>query len=155
MSVKISRLSEYLSHSHSKMATTQLKSTKPLCHMSGTCGKRLKKCWHSMMTLQKGMRGLCYCKNYISACLIYHRVHRLTWHGGVIPEDEIWVKLGGDKGGGSFKMSFQICNVLHPNSPNNTCVFCAYEAPDNPSNLRIALERYCDQVNSLESKTWR
>ena len=26
----------------------------------------------------------------------------LTWHNGVIPEDEIWIKLGGDKGGGRF-----------------------------------------------------
>ena len=46
-------------------------------------------------------------------------MHRLTWHEGKIPADEIWVKLGGDKGGGSFKMVFQICNVEHPNSPVN------------------------------------
>ncbi len=48
-------------------------------------------------------------------------MHRLTWHGGKIPENEVWIKLGGDKGGGSFKMTFQICNVTHPNSPVNTC----------------------------------
>ncbi len=34
----------------------------------------------------------------------------------VVPENEIWIKIGGDKGGGSFKMNFQICNVLTPNS---------------------------------------
>ena len=68
-------------------------------------------------------------------------MHRLTWHSGSLPEDEIWAKLGGDKGGGTFKMNFQIVNVSHPNSPNNTCVFCVFEAPDNPANLRIALER--------------
>eukprot|EP00731_Ephydatia_muelleri_P022036 Em0014g627a len=33
---------------------------------------------------------------------------RLTWHGGFIPENEIWVKLGGDRGGGIFKATFQI-----------------------------------------------
>ncbi len=27
----------------------------------------------------------------------------LTWHDGAIPSNEIWVKLGGDKGRGSFK----------------------------------------------------
>ena len=32
----------------------------------------------------------------------------LTWHDGTIPDDEIWLKLGGDKGGGYFKMNFQI-----------------------------------------------
>ena len=50
----------------------------------------------------------------------------LTWHEGVIPEDEI--KIGGDKGGSSFKMNFQICNVVTPNSKTNTCVFCAFLA---------------------------
>lgn len=36
------------------------------------------------------------------------RAQALTWYDGHIPTDEIWVKLGGDKGGGSFKMSFQV-----------------------------------------------
>ena len=30
----------------------------------------------------------------------------LTWHDGTIPDNEIWLKLGGDKGGGYFKMNF-------------------------------------------------
>ena len=29
-------------------------------------------------------------------------------------------EVGGDKGGGTFKMAIQIVNILHPNSPNNT-----------------------------------
>ncbi len=49
-------------------------------------------------------------------------------------------------------MSFQIVNVKHPNSPTNTCVFCIFEASDNPANLRIALERYRDQIDDLESE---
>ena len=52
--------------------------------------------------------------------LYISRKNRLTWHDGTIPQDEIWVKIRGDKGGGSFKMSFQICNVPHPNSVENT-----------------------------------
>ena len=35
----------------------------------------------------------------------YEEAGMLTDHG-VIPPDEIWVKLGGDHGGGSFKLSF-------------------------------------------------
>ncbi|XP_033109883.1 uncharacterized protein LOC117111118 [Anneissia japonica] len=27
----------------------------------------------------------------------------LTWHNGLIPDNQIWLKLGGDKGGGTFK----------------------------------------------------
>lgn len=30
--------------------------------------------------------------------------------------NEIHVKIGGDHGGGSFKLSFQICNTKNPNS---------------------------------------
>ena len=81
------------------------------------------------------------------------RNNRLTWHDGMIPKDEIWVKIGGDKGGGSFKMSFQICNVPQLNSAENTCVFA--EASDSAINLHIALDRYKDQVNNLNGTKWR
>ena len=47
--------------------------------------------------------------------------------------DEVRVKIGGDKGGGSFKFSLQLANAYHPNSPHNTIVFCAYEGPDTNS----------------------
>ena len=83
-----------------------------------------------------------------------HRAGRLTWHD-VIPSDEVWIKLGGDKGGGSFKMSFQIVNVPSPNSPQNTCVFCCFEADDNITNLHVALDRYQDQVAELQTIKWR
>ncbi len=55
----------------------------------------------------------------------------------------------GDKGGG---MTFQICNIDHPNSPANTCAFCA---PDSVTNLRVALQRFQDDVDSMHTKTWR
>lgn len=72
-----------------------------------------------------------------------------------IPPDEIWVKLGGDKGGSSFKASFQIVNVKHPNSIQNTCVFTVFEAPYTVFNLHIALDRYKDQVENLQRLQWR
>ena len=80
---------------------------------------------------------------------------RLTWHQGIIPEDEIWVKIGGDKGGKSVKISFQICNTLNPNSVQNTYVFTVLEAKDTPLNLHIALDLYHAQVESLMNTTWR
>eukprot|EP00731_Ephydatia_muelleri_P025532 Em0017g615a len=82
------------------------------------------------------------------------RAGRLTWHNGVIPASEIWIKLGGDKGSGTFKMNFQIVNVAAPNSVNNTCVFCCFEADDSYTNLHIALERYKEQVEHLQGMTW-
>ena len=82
------------------------------------------------------------------------RMGRLTWHDGVIPQDEVWVKLGGDKGGTSVKMNFQIVNVPAPNSVRNTCVFTVFEAVDTPVNLEIALSRYKEDVVSMSSAKW-
>ncbi len=73
----------------------------------------------------------------------------------MIPEDENWIKLGGDKGGSSFKMNFQILNTPNPNSKQNTCVFAMFEAPDTLTNLHIALDRYSDQVSELQRLQWR
>ena len=53
-----------------------------------------------------------------------------------LPASEVWIKIGGDKGGGSFKMNFQIVKVAAPNSVHNTCVFCCYEASDTVTNLQ-------------------
>ncbi|XP_065667254.1 uncharacterized protein LOC136087752 isoform X3 [Hydra vulgaris] len=44
-------------------------------------------------------------------------------HHKFIPDKEIQIKIGGDYGGGSFKMSYQIVNTLNPNSTENTIVF--------------------------------
>ena len=82
------------------------------------------------------------------------RTDRLTWNN-LIPNSELWVKLGADKGGSSFKMNFQIVNVPHPNSIRNTVVFTAFEAPDSITNLNICLERYQGPVSLLQSHTWR
>ena len=58
------------------------------------------------------------------------------------------MKLGGDKGGNTFKMNFQIVNVPAP----NTCVFCCFAADDN---LHSALDRFRDQVKQLQGMKWR
>ena len=81
--------------------------------------------------------------------------NRLTWHEDIIPSDEIWVKLGGDKGGDTMKVSFQIVNVPTPNSAKNTMVFSLFGAMDTRTNLHIALDRYSDEVKTLQVTTWR
>ena len=45
----------------------------------------------------------------------------LTWHNinNVIPEDQIWLKVGGNHGGGSFKTPLQTANIQSPNSKHN------------------------------------
>eukprot|EP00731_Ephydatia_muelleri_P003359 Em0001g3359a len=84
-----------------------------------------------------------------------HSVGRLTWHNGIIPQTEVWVKLGGDKGGNTTKMNLQIVNVPTPNSIHNTCVFCCFAATDSVTSLHSALDRYRDQVKQLQGTKWR
>ena len=71
--------------------------------------------------------------------LYLHRAGKLTWHGGLIPENEVWVKLTRDKGGGTLKMSLQLCNVENVNSVYNTIVFAIFKAGDNSFNFHVAL----------------
>lgn len=85
-------------------------------------------------------------------CIFRHG--RLFWHD-LIPETEIWLKIGGDKGGGSFKMAFEIANTKNPNAKCNTVVFSAFEAPDNASNIKLALGRYLCDVEQLCITKWR
>eukprot|EP00731_Ephydatia_muelleri_P032590 Em0024g134a len=83
------------------------------------------------------------------------RTRRLTWHEGFIPASEVWIKIGGDKGGGTFKMNFQNVSIATPNSVHNTCVFCCFAAGDSVTNLHAALDRFKDQVEHLNGMKWR
>ena len=84
-----------------------------------------------------------------------NRESKLFWHDGMIPPSEIWVKLGGDKVGGSFKMNFQIVNIYAPNSVHATCVFSCFEASDSIANLHVALDRFRDEVTEIRNMTWK
>ena len=93
--------------------------------------------------------------NHDGICLIMCRAKTLTWHDGLIPDDEIWIKLGGDKGQGSFKMALQVCNTRQSNSSKNTFVFCLFQAGDSPTNLHIALDRYRHQLEEINATIWK
>lgn len=67
----------------------------------------------------------------------------------------MWIKIGGDKGGGSFKFAFQLANLEKPNSTENTVVFTMFEASDSPHNLHIALDRYKEEIHTIQGSQWR
>ena len=71
------------------------------------------------------------------------------WHDNAIPADEVWIKLGGDKGGRTFKLAVQIANVASVNSVKNTFVITCFEAADTVANLNIAIGRYQEQLQEL------
>ena len=73
----------------------------------------------------------------------------------MIPENEVWVKLSGDKGGGTFKLSLQLCNVENVNSVYKTIVFAIFKAGDNSFNLHVALRQYKKQVQKMATAQWQ
>ena len=83
-----------------------------------------------------------------------YRTGGLTWHDGTNPEDELWVKLGGDKGHGTFKLTLQLVNVPNPNSRANTTIIAMFKANDSIANLWTALHQYKDQLEELEGMEW-
>lgn len=81
---------------------------------------------------------------------VLNRAGLLTTHGGMIPEDQMYLKLGGDHGQGSMKFAFQVANLEKPNSSKKTVVFSIFEAKDTRNNMRTALDRYKEQLAELK-----
>ena len=71
-------------------------------------------------------------------------------HGGAIPDDQLWVKLGGDKGRGSFKFNLQLVNIVAPNSVKNTALLSVFKAGNSTTNLHIALDMYREHVREAQ-----
>ena len=51
------------------------------------------------------------------------------------------MKVGGDKGAGTVKVFFQLCNVPNPNSVQNTCVFSVFKGKNTTTNLHVSLDQ--------------
>ena len=81
-----------------------------------------------------------------------HMSTPVHWHDRRIPSDEIWVKVGSDKGGNTFKMCFQVVNTNAPNSPSNTCVSIIFDASDSVTNLKVVGD---EEIGNLEQQTWK
>ena len=69
-----------------------------------------------------------------------------NWHGGAIPFSEIWLKLGGDKGYGSFKLTLQLVNIDRPNSVKEKSLLSIFKAGDSTTNFHTAPEMYRELV---------
>jgi len=64
----------------------------------------------------------------------------------VIPSSELWCKLGGDKGHGSFKLTMQLVNSPHPNSVKETSLLSVFKAGDSALNLHTALDMFQEHI---------
>ena len=65
--------------------------------------------------------------------------------------NEVHLKIRGDHGGGSFKMSYQIVNVANPSSKDNTLVFSLIRAKDCRIDIKTGLTRFAQQIDELQN----
>ena len=84
----------------------------------------------------------------------YSNKKLLTWHDGAIPEGEIWVKIGGDHGRDSFKVSYQIANVDKPNSKQFTFMIGYAKVKDTPHNLKLIFDEFKENIDNLNGMEW-
>ena len=68
----------------------------------------------------------------------------------MIPASEIWIKLSGDKGQGSFKLTLQLINSTHPNSSKETVLLSMFKAGNSTLNLHTALSMYREHVIEVQ-----
>ena len=84
----------------------------------------------------------------------YDEKKALVWPTN-IPENEIWIKIGGDHGGGSFKLALQIANLQNPNSSSSTHLIQIAECKDSASNLHTLLFPLKQRLEDLKKLKWK
>ena len=85
----------------------------------------------------------------------YEEAHLLTWHES-IPADHIWIKIGGDHGKKSMKITLEIVNTHNPNSQGNTIVLGLASVKDSYANLQTFLNSGLgNDINKLHTSTWK
>ena len=83
----------------------------------------------------------------------YRDEDKLVWKEGM-PQNEVWIKFGGDHGGNSFKLCLQVCNVEKPNAKENTVSICCMPAKDLYPNLESLASLYSEQISKLQEAHW-
>ena len=86
----------------------------------------------------------------------YDEQNLLTWREGSIPQDKIWVKIGGDHGKNSLKFTLQIANTMKPNARNNTVVIAIASVRDTHDNMvRFMAGGLASDLKALQSHSWK
>ena len=80
---------------------------------------------HSVISKVNQKQKPSFCLTFLYAFVDFR--NNMLVHHKFIQNNEIHMKIGGDHGGGSLKMSYQIANVQNSNSTDNTIVFSIFE----------------------------
>ena len=84
----------------------------------------------------------------------YQANGRLNYQQVIISENEVWLTLGGDHGGGSFKFTVQVLNTESSNTKTNIIVIYTFTAEDLQGNLQSVLSLYATQVEQQCNMKW-
>ena len=85
----------------------------------------------------------------------YKDADLLTWHE-TIPEDHIWIKIGGDHGKKSMKLTLEIVNTPNPNSQGNTIVLGLATVKDSYENLEVFFNSGLgNDIKRLSRSSWK
>jgi hypothetical protein len=85
---------------------------------------------------------------------VYSKKKLLNWHNNTIPDDQVWVKIGGDHGQGSLKITMQIANLAKPNSRFNTFLLAMARVKDTHSNIELMLRELKPKIDELKEIQW-
>ena len=104
------------------------------------------------------LRAWCYIFKLVGYVLRYLndlQSNNMLYDHPFIPSNEIHLKIGGDHGGGSFKMEFQVGNIEKTNKPENTVIFSIAEAKDYKVNIALCVERFKAQIEYFKKVKWQ
>ena len=78
----------------------------------------------------------------------------LRWHDVGIPDNEIWVKIGGDHGQGSLKICLEIGNLEKPNAREHTHLVSMIKAKDTHEVLQNVTLSLNHDIEILKKSVW-
>ena len=84
----------------------------------------------------------------------YNNANKLTGHEGSIPSGEVWLKMGGDHGGVSFKTTIQVFNDVAPKASEHTIATICVEVRDCDENLDRMVGAQKEVVRQLGESKW-
>ena len=86
--------------------------------------------------------------------LLESQKDKLTWHDGAIPENEVWVKVGGDHGQGRLKFNLAIVNTKNPNSMDNNVLIGMAGVKDPREKMEIIFDSIRKELAHVEKPVW-
>jgi hypothetical protein len=106
----------------------------------------------SYVTLTEGPGRGCLVVSDIKAALT-QKITELQSAGKLLELErfggEVWVQIGGDKGGGTTKLIASIVNAQNSSSVHNLLLIGLYQGTDNAENLRTAFSDFTGQLQQL------